>query len=287
MTTLAHDVTKQLANTWETYYRSAVISGIVGDKTHQDRGGYHISIENNPSGNYSIVRADDKAPPGSWPKNLASAIDMSLSLSDMKVCHGRLKVAYFDKSDPRRVFINAFNGWDGNDSPGRYDIVTNTISTATDDHKWHVHLEIRRKYATSTHAMHAILSILRGESKQEYLGGVVATLTDYHINAIEYMDRRIEAIARMLDKYSDGPEEGQIPPIIPKLKQLFIDAASSKADTAILKTEAATLKSAVAELKANINTTNSNILALKTLVESWQELDYDKLAKALLHNINN
>lgn len=164
MATAAPSQVVYLANEWEKLYSSAVISGIVGDRAHAIRGGYHISIEDQPSTNYSVIRPDDKAPPGNWPRNMASAVDMTLSLNDMKKCHARLKAAWA-ANDVRMKYINAWNGWDGNGSPGRYDVVKHTVSTASDDHKWHVHLEVRRKYVNDRTAMNAILSILAGEDE--------------------------------------------------------------------------------------------------------------------------
>jgi hypothetical protein len=171
LTTLAHDVTKWLAAEWDKLYGSAVFSGIVGNPDHMLRGGYHVSIEDQPSpDNYSVVRPDDKAPPGTWPRNIAAAIDMNLALTDMKVCHGRLRAVWQDRgADPRARYINAWNGWDGQDSAGRYDMVTGTVSSASDDHKWHIHLEIRRRWVTSRTAAEAILSILRGQSKADWI----------------------------------------------------------------------------------------------------------------------
>lgn len=164
MSTNVPDQLVYLANTWETFYNSAVISGIKGDAAHAARGGYHISIMDQPSDNYSVIRKDDKAPPGDWPRNMASAVDMTLSLEDMKKCHARLKAAWSNRAtDERMKYINAWNGWDGEGSPGRYDVVAGTVGTASDDHKWHIHLEIRRRYVNDRKAMDAILSILSGE----------------------------------------------------------------------------------------------------------------------------
>lgn len=172
MATNAHSVTKSIASQWETFFVSAVLSGIVGDEAHKANGGYHISIEDQSSTNYSVIRPDDKAPPGTWPRNLAAAIDMSMSPTDMAECSWRLWYAWNDQTDPRRIYINGFNGWFNDSNPAkRYDYVTQAISNTTSDHKWHVHLEIRRKYVTDTKAAEAILSILKGESKETYLLG--------------------------------------------------------------------------------------------------------------------
>ncbi len=174
MSTNAHDTTKWIATQWENAYASAVLSGIVGDEAHQKSGGYHISIENNSSTNYSVTRPDDKAPPGTWPRNLAAAIDMSMSSTDMKLCSDRLWNAWYDQTDPRRVYINGFNGWFNDGGPAkRYDFVTQQISETSSDHKWHVHLEIRRRYVTEMEpAAKAIVSILIGEPKSAYINSL-------------------------------------------------------------------------------------------------------------------
>lgn len=172
MATLAHEVTWDIVHAWESYYPSAVCSGIVGDPAHQQSGGYHISIMDQSSNNYSVTRPDDKAPPGTWPKNLAAGIDMSMNPTDMKTCSDRLWWAWNDQTDPRRVYLNGFNGYfnEGGDAK-RYDFVSQSSSTTTDDHKWHVHKEIRRKYVTDWKAAEAIKSILRGDTKQQYIEG--------------------------------------------------------------------------------------------------------------------
>jgi hypothetical protein len=170
VTTRATATLQGLADAWERLYDTARFSGIVGDPAHQDRGGYHISIQANPAGNYSITRPDDKAPPGTWPRDCSSAIDMNLGLADMKLCHGRLVEVWRNRDqDPRARFINAHNGWDGQGSPGRYDWVTGAVSTASADHAWHVHLELRRRYVDDPKAAAAVLSILAGESVADFL----------------------------------------------------------------------------------------------------------------------
>jgi hypothetical protein len=171
MATIAPAQLVFLANQWEELYASAVLSGIVGDQAHAARGGYHISIQDQPSSNYSVIRPDDKAPPGTWPRNTASAVDMTMNTSDMKKCHIRLREAWKNRSkDVRMKYINAWNGWDGEGDAGRYDVVTGSVGTATADHKWHIHLEIRRRYVNDRAAMLAILSILKGETLEQFLG---------------------------------------------------------------------------------------------------------------------
>lgn len=170
MSTRATVTLQALAQAWLNEYPSARFSGILPDPDHLANGGYHVSIEDNPAGNYSITRTDDKAPPGDWPRDCAAAIDVSLALDDMKLCHSRLRAVWRDRTDPRAKYINAHNGWDGNGNAGRYDWVTGTVAAASDDHKWHVHLEIRRRYVNDAKAAAAVLSILRGETLDDYLG---------------------------------------------------------------------------------------------------------------------
>jgi hypothetical protein len=167
MTTSAPSLLREFSAEWEEIYKSAVLSGIVGDARHQANGGYHISIEDNPSGNYSTTRPDDKAPPGTWSRSKASAVDMSMNDADMKLCTQRLLAVWNDKTDPRRKYLNAFNGWLGYGDAARWDYYANKKSFATADHKWHIHLEFRRKWIESKAAMTAVLSILKGEPKPQ------------------------------------------------------------------------------------------------------------------------
>ncbi|MEU5668942.1 hypothetical protein ABZ749_00965 [Micromonospora sp. NPDC047753] len=176
MATRATPVLTGIAANWKKLYPSAVISGIVGDTRHAKRGGYHISIEDQVNrSDYSVTRPDDKAPPGTWPRDCASAIDMNLSLADMRLCHARLCAVWRNRAnDPRARYLNAHNGWDGTGNPGRYDWYAGTVSTATDDHEWHVHLELRRRYVNDPKAAAAVLSILRGDSLADFQGDDMA-----------------------------------------------------------------------------------------------------------------
>jgi hypothetical protein len=170
MSTLSTTSLNWLASEWEKVYKTAVLSGIVGDLAHKARGGYHISREDQPSTNYSVTRADDKS--GNGPSDRAAAIDMTMSTADIIKCHTRIRELWKNRAkDSRFKYINAWNGWDGQGDAGRYDVVKGTITTASSDHKWHIHLEIRRKYVNDMTAMKAVLSILKGEPAP----GVVAT----------------------------------------------------------------------------------------------------------------
>jgi peptidoglycan hydrolase-like protein with peptidoglycan-binding domain len=175
VSTVATPQMRKFAADWETKcgLGSANMSGIVGDLSHKARGGYHISRMDQVSpSNYSVVRPDDK----SGPSDAAAAVDMTLNPVDMKKCTTRLKTAFNNPADPRRKYMNAFNGWTGDGNAQRWDVYARKISAASADHKWHVHLEIRRRYVNSDTALAAVLSVLKGESVAMYLRSIGVTI---------------------------------------------------------------------------------------------------------------
>lgn len=170
MATRATDALTWLSRQWErvedrAHLRddTATQSGILPDETHKKRGGYHVSRQDQPKNNYSVVRVDDR--PGCGPSDAAAAIDMTYArTADLAACHERLRVMWRNRTThPAAKFINAWCGWDGSGGPGRYDVVTGAVSSATDDHKWHIHLEVRRRYVENMDAMRAVLAVLSPE----------------------------------------------------------------------------------------------------------------------------
>lgn len=169
MATLVSDPVRYVAIEWEKAYPSAVLSGIVPDKVHLENGGFHCSIEDlirfGNRNDYSNQRPDDKG----WNPKYGAAIDMSMSPADMKLCAKRIEAVFNDPTDPRRVFINAINGWDGVGSADRWDFVGRVKGKSSSDHTWHDHLEIKRRYLLAWLAAYAIVSMFRGETKQQYI----------------------------------------------------------------------------------------------------------------------
>lgn len=181
MATLVSDPVRFIASQWEDNcgYSSAVLSGIAPDAAHLERGGYHCSIEDlyrfGNGDDYSNTRPDDK---GLNPK-YGAAIDMSMSTSDMIKCHNRVRAVWADRTDPRRQYLNAINTWDGSGDAVRLDFYANTERFASPDHKWHNHEETRRRYLLDWTAARAIVSALKGETKQQYMaGGGTVTISD-------------------------------------------------------------------------------------------------------------
>lgn len=173
MATVATSEMRQLASDWKTQcgLSGAVISGIVGDLAHKAKGGYHISRQDQPGDNYSVVRPDDR----SGRSDAAAAIDMTLNKNDMITVTSRLVLLYDNMADPRRKYINAFNGTRTGATATRWDVYARETKVASNDHLWHVHLEVRRAYTESLTAMAAILSGLKGESLDSYLRSIGVT----------------------------------------------------------------------------------------------------------------
>lgn len=164
---------------------AATQAGIVGDAAHRKRGGYHISRQDNPAGNYSIIRADDRA--GCGPDDAAAAIDMTYArTADLAATHERLRVVWRNRAThPAARYLNAWCGWDGHGSAGRYDLVTGKVSTATADHKWHIHLEVRRRYVNDMIAMRTILDAITGTNMEDTVSWETEiTIPERHRKAI-------------------------------------------------------------------------------------------------------
>lgn len=169
MATLSTTLLRSIAVAWEKQYVTGVNSGIIGDVAHALEGGYHISIQDQPSTNYSVTRSDDKAPPGTWPRNMSAAIDQSMSKADMIICYKRVHKVWADHSDTRRKFFNAFNVWDGTGDAVRLDFVTNASSKANSTHTWHTHGELRRRYVNDPQAGRAWLSMTGGQTHAKWV----------------------------------------------------------------------------------------------------------------------
>jgi hypothetical protein len=180
MATYAPQVLEWLADEWEKAIPSAECSGIVNDSGDRGKTSKHWSRQDNPSGSWAVTHSKDKQ----GPSNMSCAIDMSMNEADMKLVHGRFRSLYNARaSDPRAGYVDCFNGWDGNGSPGRYDLPAGTISTTDDSHKWHEHVESFYLYVgtdeQSWKAARAILSVVKGETAQQWLAAEEGDMADY------------------------------------------------------------------------------------------------------------
>jgi hypothetical protein len=150
-------------------YPSAVLSGLAPDPRHLDNGGFHCSLEDlrahGNGGDYSDSRPNDR---GFNPK-YGAAFDVSLAAKDMIRAYGRVRTVWADHSDPRRVYVNAINCWDGSGAATRFDFDAGIAKYASPDHVWHVHGEIHRRFVRDPKAARAMVSMFAGESKAAWL----------------------------------------------------------------------------------------------------------------------
>ncbi len=150
-------------------FPSAVLSGIVPDSRHLGNGGYHCSVEDlrahGNAGDYSNTRPDDK----NYNPKYGAAIDVTMSRADMIRHYKRVYAVFKDKTDPRRKYFNAVNTWPGTGDAVRLDFVSGKGGRASDDHKWHTHDELKRRYLLDAKAARAKLSVVSGESKAAWV----------------------------------------------------------------------------------------------------------------------
>jgi hypothetical protein len=238
MVTYAPDTLEWLADEWEDAIASAVCSGIVGDAAHREKPSKHNSRTDNPSNSWATSHSKDQK----GPSNMACAIDMSMSEADMKRVHNRLIALYNARgSDARAAYVDCFNGWNGSGSPGRYDLPAGTVSSATDDHKWHEHTESFYLYAgtddQSWTAARAILSVVKGETEDQWHSGGDDMTPEEVQSAVwgtgagQQVNYRIEAFMSLRPK-SAQPNKDETNQLAAKLVAIEakLDAVAGKVD---------------------------------------------------------
>lgn len=161
----------------EKVYPSAVLAGIVADKRHLKRGGYHCCLVHllayGNGHDYSARRPFDSLKAVTKAGRVFScALDIGLGRADMKRLHANVRRVYLDRSDPRRRFINAINCWDGSGDAVRYDFQAGTAGWATPDHRTHAHCDVPRAYVDiyrdekeAAKASRALVSVVTGETR--------------------------------------------------------------------------------------------------------------------------
>ncbi|MFG3340520.1 hypothetical protein [Glycomyces sp. NPDC048151] len=144
--------------------------------------GFHASVEDNlaswPS-NYSVREAINRRDP----RTVTRALDITLSDSDMRTLTRRLADAV-RADDPRLEGLREFFGTlDGDEVYGRSRLGPDTAwyaSSADDSHLWHIHLSFFTPFADDWSALAGIVSVLIGESLDEYLGGTMERIIAEH-----------------------------------------------------------------------------------------------------------
>jgi peptidoglycan hydrolase-like protein with peptidoglycan-binding domain len=162
-------ISDPIAKIWTN--AQASIPGVRLGGVLADKPGYHNTRKRNQErwpGNYSI-RLDMDLKGSSL---LASAIDLTMSTTEMKKRTGYLRRAALDPRDTRlralREFIGTLDGskvycrTDGNAGLGQ--ARGSDDWTRDSSHLWHIHLSILRAFANDWVALEGIVSVLSGET---------------------------------------------------------------------------------------------------------------------------
>lgn len=133
--------------------------------------GYHNSRDHLPDDDYSVAQfAVDRE----GPANEGSAIDWTFpnaQSGDYSTISKYSKRLYAVRggNDSRTVYMREFFGNTDTDTAVEgWDYSKNKASVSDSSHLWHIHISIHRKYINSTAAMKAILSILKGETEDQW-----------------------------------------------------------------------------------------------------------------------
>lgn len=151
------------------YFMSeAVKLGGQNSGIYANKPGYHNSRNANSPGNYSVQLPLDRQGDG----DAASATDWSLPAHLMKLMTGRLRAAAMHPEDDRIDGIREFYGTlDGGSvfglSHNGYGQAWRQVSS-DDSHLWHIHISWFRANATSKPHVEKVLSVLRGQSWEDY-----------------------------------------------------------------------------------------------------------------------
>lgn len=156
---------------WRLWTQRPVSSWKLGG-IYAGKPGYHSSRQENQSkwpGNYSIRVALDQQ----GPSDKAAAIDYTMSDAEMRLRTGYLAAAA-ERNDPRLAAVREFYGTlnsrtvfgrikDSRTGPWR-------ASTSDNSHLWHIHISIFRAYTNQWDELEPILSVLAGETLEQWLG---------------------------------------------------------------------------------------------------------------------
>jgi hypothetical protein len=250
--------------------QSALLGGIYANKS-----GYHNFRAALPGGDYSVghVAADRRGP-----SMVASAIDLTLSDSDMRLITGRLDRAA-RAHDPRlyifggptlREFIGTLNsstvycyvltggvalgvGADSGPDPGR-----------DASHLWHIHLSIIREYAANRVALDGVLSVMIGESLQDWQERTgVVSLDSGELKYLAYASRDAEALRNMTDSIDpDSVDPNVTTAAHHGVRTLKALQANSQQTLAVVQAIAAALPEVDDAMLAAIQTTPQEVVAL-------------------------
>jgi len=150
--------------------------------TYALKPAFHSSVEDNLArwpGNYSVREAINRQSP----RTVARAIDLTLSGALMKRYTARLRTAAL-ADDPRLACVKEFYGTlNGSQVYGLTHLGPDadwTGSSADATHLWHLHLSFFTPFVDDATALAGVLSVLKGESLDDYLGGTMERIIAEH-----------------------------------------------------------------------------------------------------------
>lgn len=143
---------------------------------YANKPGYHNCRSNLPTYDYSVC---DQPPDGGGPSNKACAIDWTFpeahsgNYTKIAKYTTRLLNSAKDPNDNRLNGWREFYGQADTDSYVEgWDCRYGYAVTSDSSHLWHLHLSEDRDMSTSKFNKEALLSVLKGESFAQWLGGV-------------------------------------------------------------------------------------------------------------------
>lgn len=169
-------ITDAMWNLWEALAVLAPGSHLGG--IYANKAGYHNTRAQNDPWDYSVC--DD--PPDQWgPADKAAAIDWTFpeaqygDYSRISVYTQRLLYSAQDPDDNRLNGWREFYGNSDDDSfVEGWDIRYACPATSDSSHLWHIHLSENRNQTTSQANKDAVLSVLKGETVEEWGGDMSA-----------------------------------------------------------------------------------------------------------------
>lgn len=158
-----------------TYLKNELLKLSPGSKwggDFADKPGYHNMRANLPSYDYSVV---DKPPDGGGSSSVAAAIDWTFpdaqagNYTTISKFTKRLLASAQDPNDPRLDGYREFYGQSDTDSYVEgWDIRYGCAATSDSSHLWHIHISEDRDKTGSIENKDNLLSVLRGESVEEW-----------------------------------------------------------------------------------------------------------------------
>jgi len=162
-----------------TYLKNELLKLSPGSQWGGDfanKPGYHNCRANLPSYDYSVT---DKPPDGGGSSTVAGAIDWTFpdaqrgDYSTIAKYTKRLFASATDPNDPRLDGFREFYGQADDDNYVEgYDIRYNAYCTSDSSHLWHIHISEDRDKTASYENKDNLLSVLRGESVDDWGGGM-------------------------------------------------------------------------------------------------------------------